>query len=97
MTMQDDRTSDQKRTHILAWVGTDPGMSGWGGATGGMSYAGWAFESGYQNACESFVRQRGDMKRVRLVDLRTYRPNAAHTHIYVWKDYRTVIPLLIAD
>lgn len=25
----DDRTDEQRKTHLLAVVGTDPGMSGW--------------------------------------------------------------------
>ena len=80
----DDRTDEQKRTHKLAWVGTDRVLSGWGGALGGKSYAGWAFESGYENACESWIRKRSDLDRVRLVVLNDYNPKAAHTHIYVF-------------
>ena len=82
--LQDDRTEAQKQTHRLAWVGTDSFMSGWGKAAGGASYAGWAYTYETVNACEDWVRQRGDMKRARLVALDGYRPSAAHTHIYIY-------------
>lgn len=82
---RDDRTEEQKKTHALAFVGTDSFMSGWGGAEGGMSYAGWAFKDGELNQCESMINHRSDMKRVRLVALDGYRPRAADTHIYVYR------------
>ena len=82
----DDRTAEQRTTHRLAWVGTDPFMSHWGGATDGASYAAWAFPAEFDNVAESYVRSRRDMQRVRLVNLDTYRPGrgCAHFHIYVW-------------
>ena len=80
----DDRTPEQKLTHRFAVVGTDTFMSGWGGAKGGMSYAGWAFQDGDEAKALSAVEGRSDMKRVRIVLLDTYRPKAARTHIYVW-------------
>ncbi len=83
-TLVDERTEEQRQTHKLAWVGTDTFMSGWGGAEGGMSYAGWACTSEDEYQCERMVRGRNDMQRVRLVLLDSYRPNAAHTHIYVY-------------
>ncbi len=82
----DDRTEEQKRTHRLAIVGTDSFMSGWGKAEGGASYAGWAFKDGDMAGCLSMVDGRSDMMRVREVTLDGYRPQAAHTHIYVYKD-----------
>ena len=84
--LKDDRTDAQKGTHRFAWVGTDSFMSGWGAAAGGSSYAGWACTDAEMNACESWVRGRGEMKRVRLVALDGYRPDAAHTHIYVYSN-----------
>lgn len=81
---QDDRTDEQKQTHVWAVVGTDPFMSGWGEATGGMSYAAWAYQEGHQSAVEGFVRARGDMHRIRIVYLPDWRPRAAHTHVYVY-------------
>ena len=82
---KDDRTEEQKLTHRLAVVGTDNFMSGRGGAASGTSYAGWAFEDGDEGSCLAWVDRRLDMHRVRVVILEGYRPNAAHTHIYVYK------------
>ncbi len=80
----DDRTEAQKLTHRLAWVMTDRFMSGWGGASGGTSCAGWAFPDGHSNEVETWIRSRGDAMRVRLVRLDGYRPTGqTHTHIYV--------------
>jgi len=85
MIYEDDRTPAQKRTHNLIVLMTDRCLSGWGKATGGPSYAGWAFQDGGLSAVESWVRQRTDAMRVRVV-LGTYRPPAGpgHCHIYVW-------------
>jgi|OM-RGC.v1.028250059 hypothetical protein len=82
--IEDDRTAEQHHTHRLAVVGTDTFMSGWGLATGGTSYAGWAFKEGDGKECLDAVRLRGDMSRVRTVLLDDYRPRAKHTHIYVY-------------
>lgn len=89
MILQDDRTPEQRATHTMIVLATDPGMSGWGLAQGGPSFAGWACKPGYLNACESMVRQRGDMRRVRIV-AGDYKPKggAGHCHIYVWNDSR---------
>jgi len=85
MVIEDNRTEAQKLTHIYGVVGTDSFMSNWGGAAGGSSYAVWACENDWAQleALERKVSQRGDMKRVRIVYLPTYKPKAAHTHIYV--------------
>ena len=82
--IQDDRTREQKETHRYIWLGTDPFMSGWGGAAGGASYAGWACRPEHSKDVESWVRNRGDMRRIRLA-LNDYRPGGgcAHLHIYV--------------
>lgn len=87
MIRVDDRTADQRETHTMLVVGTDSFLSGWGQARNGYSYAAWACRPEDMNACESWVRQRGDMKRVRIVG-DDYRPSAActHLHIYVWDD-----------
>ena len=80
----DDRTTKQKQTHTLAVIGTDSFMSGWGHAQNGLSYAGWACTPDDLDSVERWVRSRSDMKRVRVVSLRDYRPTGAvHTHIYV--------------
>lgn len=86
---RDDRTEEQKSTHVWAWVGTDAFMTGWGHARAGKSYAGWAFPDGYSSGVESFVRSRSDMKRVRLVYLPDYRPARCHdVHIYVADEHQ---------
>lgn len=83
MEMQDDRTPEQKKTHTLIVVGTDKFMSGWGKATGGVSYAGWACTPDLLPTVEARIRARGDMKRVRVVS-GNYRPSGnGHCHIYV--------------
>ena len=85
MIRADDRTPDQAKTHAWLVVGTDPFLSGWGRASDGPSYAAWACQEKDLNACESWVRQRGDMKRVRICHADSYRPSGpGHLHIYVW-------------
>ncbi len=80
----DDRTANEKKTHTLGVVGTDTFMSGWGLANNGMSYAVWACTSDDVDVIEERVRNRGDMKRVRIVTLNGYKARGAkHTHIYV--------------
>ena len=85
MTLRDDRTPEQKETHRTIVLMTDRFMSGWGLATGGPSYAGWAVEDGYINACESRIRGRSDSSRVRIVG-GNYRPPSGpgDCHIYVY-------------
>ncbi|MEE8374060.1 MAG: hypothetical protein V3R87_10100 [Dehalococcoidia bacterium] len=83
--VQDDRTEAEKRTHTVAVVGTDPFMSGWGEASRGASYAAWACRPEDLLEAEVAVRARGDLDRVRRVTLKGYRPQADHTHVYVWK------------
>ena len=83
MILQDDRTVAERTSHIFGVVGTDPFMSGWGGAEGGTSYAIWACTPEDVRRVEDKVERRGDMLRVRVVELATYRPRAQHVHIYV--------------
>jgi hypothetical protein len=86
MIFKDDRTLEQRTTHTMAVIGTDSFMSGWGLAKNGMSYAGWACRPEDLPDCEAMVESRSEMKRVRVVLANTYRPKAAHTHIYVYRD-----------
>jgi hypothetical protein len=82
----DDRTAEQRETHTIGIAGTDSFLSGWGGARGGASVAIWAVSPDVSaDRVESWVKRRGDMKNVRTVDLRLYKPraNVAHVHIYV--------------
>ena len=88
MEFVDDRTDEQKQTHTMIALGTDSFMSGWGGAEGGASYAGWAFPEGHESAAMGMVAARSEMQRVRLLS-GDYKPNSrycAHCHIYVFKD-----------
>lgn len=84
MEFVDDRTAEQKKTHRFIVLMTDAFMSGWGKATGGVSYAGWACRHEHIDAVECWVRSRGDARRVRIVG-GDYRPRAGtvgHCHIY---------------
>ncbi len=85
-TVKDDRTPEQKQTHIWGIVARDRVLSGWGGAEGGTSRCAWACHPDVNtDRVENWVRSRSDMQRACLVDLRTYRPPAgtAAFHIYV--------------
>ena len=85
-TVADDRTEEQKKTHILAIVAADKFMSGWGGATGGTSRAAWACHPDVStDRVWNWVRARREMRHIKLIDLRTYRPprGTSHFHIYV--------------
>lgn len=87
--LEDDRTDEQRATHRFGVAATDRFMSGWGGARGGSSVAIWAFpgapDSFTAQEMERWVTARPEMRRVRIVDLRTYRPSraVAHVHVYV--------------
>ena len=88
-TIEDDRTPEQHGTHRYGVAATDRFMSGWGGARGGASVAIWAFPGAPDSFCaqemERWVSARPEMRRVRIVDLRSYRPGRtiAHVHVYV--------------
>lgn len=82
----DDRTDDQKKTHIWGIVAADRFMSGWGQARGGVSRCAWACHPDVNtDRVWNWVKSRSEMRYVNLVDLRTYRPprGTAHFHIYV--------------
>lgn len=83
---QDDRTDEQRATHQYAVVAHDKCLSGWGGARGGKSWCGWACETltDAKKAAE-WVRNRSEMRRVRVVHLKRYRVprSAAHFHLCV--------------
>lgn len=93
MKIQDDRTHEQRKTHRVLVIGTDTCLSGWGGASGGASYAAWACEPKDKAKVLSWVEGRQDMKRVRVV-YGSYQPNprhCAHLHIYVVEDGHTAL------
>jgi len=83
MIFRDDRPPEQKGWCIVLM--TDAFMSGWGGAEGGPSYAGWPFPDGEESRVEAWVSSRSEARRVRIV-LPTYRPRSGpgHCHIYAY-------------
>lgn len=86
MNIQDDRTPEQHKTHPHLVIGTDSFLSGWGRAEGGKSYAAWACKPEHLSKVETWVRSRGEMKRVRTT-YGDYRPSGhGHCHIYVVDD-----------
>lgn len=83
---QDDRTEEQRQTHTVGVVATDPGMSGWGGARGGLSYCVWACAPDVNaETVLAWVEGRSDMENARIVDLSTWGDpeDASHVHFYV--------------
>lgn len=88
MTLEDDRTEDELTTNCYLLGGLDPGMSGWGGAARGNSYAYWACTADDVPAVERWVNDRDDLRRVtfyRTVGSKRFRKFGAndHAHIYV--------------
>ena len=79
---KDDRTDDQKRTHTVFVAGTDKFLSGWGDAKGGASVAVWACRPDDARSVFDWVKDRGDMSRVRYVS-NPRKCKAAHVHVYV--------------
>lgn len=90
MIVEDDRTTEQRKTHVWGVTGRDSFMSGWGQAQGGYSRCAWAVptefvSNGLLDRLERWVRSRGDMKYVNVVRLDRYRPprGTKHWHVYV--------------
>ena len=90
-TIEDDRQfqpvagiNEYETYPIVVW-GRDRFMSGWGGAHGGYSWAGWACRAEDADRVERWVRGRGDMQYVRTGGDRPRGRNVAHVHVYVAK------------
>jgi hypothetical protein len=86
MIKKDDRTPEQRKTHVWGVVAKDKFMSGWGRAEHGASRCAWACPpEGDINKLERYVRARSEMCYVKVVNLNTYRAprSTAHFHIYV--------------
>jgi hypothetical protein len=79
---QDDRTTEQKKTHKWLVTATDKFMSGWGKASQGKSKVAWACEGKDLDKVERWVNNRSDMSYVNVTQGNWY-PKAAHVHIYV--------------
>lgn len=90
MIREDDRTPEQKKTHVWAVVARDKFMSGWGPCKNGASRCAWAVpiemvHDGRLDRLESWVNNRSEMVYVNVVKLDTYKPprGTAHFHVYV--------------
>lgn len=86
LTIQDDRTAEQKQTHVWAIVARDKFMTGWGRCRSGASRCAWACAPGVNtDRVFNWVQNRKEMRYVNMVDLRTYRPaqGTEHFHVYV--------------
>lgn len=85
-TVKDRRSLEEQNTHNTIIMGTDRGMSGWGGATGGLSVAAWACRPVDAEAVEAWVRARSDLDRVRVTDGIQIPPGCVHYSLYVVHD-----------
>ena len=89
MIIKDDRTPEQKKTHVWGVVAKDKFMSGWGMAQNGVSRCAWACSPNADiDTLERRIRARAEMRYINVVNLNTYRPprGTAHFHIYVERD-----------
>lgn len=84
MERQDDRKPEERLSHEWLVAGTDSFLSGWGKSANGKSYAAWACRYSDLEKVEAWVRERSDMKRVRVVK-GSWRPKGrfGHAHVYV--------------
>lgn len=84
-TIQDQRTPDHTPDRY-PWlvVGTDSFLSGWGGAAGGASYAAWACTADDVDTVERWIRDRSDMRRVRVVRADGYRPGRGCAQLTIY-------------
>ena len=83
MEFQDERTKEEMKTHCFLYGGTDKFMSGWGKASGGKSYAFWAFKPEDESKVLSWIHSRKEIIRQRHV-VSSYKPKGkGHCHVYV--------------
>lgn len=86
LTIEDDRSEEQKLTHVRGVLGYDTFLTGWGRARNGASLACWAVHPEVDIAqVFEWVSARSDMKDVKIIDLDDYTPppGTAHFHIYL--------------
>lgn len=83
MIIQDDRTPREHYTHKDIIKGRDKYLSGWGEAKDGSSYAGWACKPKDVRQVLKWVENRGDIKRVTIVESNYAPSGKGHYHIYV--------------
>jgi len=83
MRYVDDRDGTERVTHTTVVVGRDTCLSGWGEASAGISYAGWACRDEDLAAVREWVEGRSDMAGVRVVDDR-WRPSGKGDHYHTY-------------
>lgn len=79
MILQDDRNEFEKKHCHLIYGGRDRGLSGWGLATNGNSYAYWACSSEHLEALQRWVDSRSDIDPMQMP---TEFADGDHVHIY---------------
>ena len=67
-----------RESDTLLVIGTDRILSGWGKAQDQTSLAGWVCNERNWTHVFNWVLRRGDMKRVRYVLLKDYRPRPGY-------------------
>jgi len=87
MVRIDDRTDEQRTTHVVLVKARDNFMSGWGQCRNGYSVAAWACRPQDAQAVHAWVSARDEMRYVAVVG-DNYRPprTTEHYHIYVVGD-----------
>jgi len=87
MQINDERSTEQKKTHNILVTATDRFMSGWGLADGGSSKCAWACDS-VKKAEKVFnwVKKRSEMKYVNIQHKKWNPKNAAHVSVYLVGD-----------
>jgi hypothetical protein len=85
MVISDRRSDEQKKTHVYWIVARDNFMSGWGAASDGYSWAAWAHPT-MREAVDNLdkIKGRPEMRYVRIVDGRKYRPSRTCSHLSIY-------------
>lgn len=87
MIVEDERSEREKFDLTTGIAATDAFLSGWGCAKNGVSYVVWACKPEDADRVFRWVKNRPEMKRVRIVDLKTYRPRGpGHCSIYAVRE-----------
>lgn len=85
MQMQDDREGNTF-TYPIVIGGVDNFLSGWGKASNVLSYAGWACKEEDKDKVLEWIKNRGDIRKVKERD-KDWRPAGnGHCHIYVVRE-----------
>lgn len=84
MQTNDKRSPEQIASLPVLVIGTDRFLSGWGRSAGGSSFAAWACTEADARRVESWVRNRSDMKCVRVVSAKGYRPGRSCAHLTIY-------------